>query len=154
MGKLKQNSNQAVSFSGEYIRNNPSILQTDLYCLGPNEYLYKYGLKFLVRKDFQLIEELNEFIGMAGRSGLLIKWLKHGNSLSHREIREDQKIKSESMYGVLLIVFSLFAFAKLIFIFELVIYKFVNRPNPSNFWLIAQVMISPDRHVFLQDLRY
>lgn len=149
MEKLKQNSNQAISLSGEYIRNNLRIMHPGFYCLERN--LYKYDLKFLLRKDFQMIKELNEFIGMASRSGLVTKWLNHGNMPSYREGRG---VTRTSLADTLLTYFLVVIFAKFILYSEMIIHKYVNQPNASKFWIFADLLISPDRRLFLNDLRY
>lgn len=41
-----------------------------------DEVIYEYVLKFLIRRDFAFMKELNKFIQIASASGLIKKWYK------------------------------------------------------------------------------
>ena len=139
----------AVAISREHVRY--SRLNLDTYCFKELEDIYHYELKFMVRKDFPYLNELNEFIRMAGATGLIEKW--HSDRRIRYRKSNDNEIQSVSNYnlrGVYIIYFNVVVFVFLIVYCERLIHKKARQPNPKRFWLIAEMIIDPDRHFWLE----
>ena len=98
----------AVAISREHVRN--SRLKLDTYCFKKLEDIYHYELKFLVRKDFPYLNELNEFIRMAGATGLIEKWHSDGRIRYRKNNNNEvQSISNYNVAGAWMIYFILFA---------------------------------------------
>lgn len=78
--ELKWNNKLAVAVSYEESHSKtkdvPFEFKKEFYCFAHKDIIYEYSLKMLVRKDFRLLKELNNFIKYANECGLIDKWLK------------------------------------------------------------------------------
>lgn len=152
--KLHQNSNLAVAVSRELARDGHFRLAPQLYCFQKSEIIYDYLLKFLVRKHFPYLHELNDFVRTASESGLIEKW--HTPNLN-RNIINVEPIECNGIamsdFIVLVVIYILLKIGSFFLLFlEKLVYKNVRKRNASGmwlkFWLYAEMAIDPDRHFF------
>ena len=147
--QLNRERRMAVAISRAHVRNSRLSLQT--FCFEMLEDIHDYELKFLVRKDFPYLNELNEFIRMASANGLIENW--HAK----RRIRyakgyndENYETNSDSYKGIWMIYSVVLGFMLLTLYCERLIHKKARQPNPKRFWLIAEMIIDPNRHFWLK----
>lgn len=139
----------AIAISREHVFKSRFKIHT--FCFEKSENIYDYGLKKFVRKDFQYLNELNGFIRMASASGLIEKWHSDKRVRYRRNYNDD--IKSVSNYnfaGSWMLYFILFAVLFLTVYCERLIHKKARQPNPMLFWLMAEMIIDPNRYFWLE----
>lgn len=151
MSQLNREKKLAVAISREHVRN--SRLKLETYCFQNTEDIHHYELNFLVGKSFLYMNELNEFIWMAGATGLIEKW-HTDKRIRYRKNNnnEIQSISNYSLTGVYIVLFNLVVFVFLMVYCERLIHKKVRQPNPKRFWLIAEMIIDPNRHFWLDTI--
>lgn len=146
----------AVAISSEFLRNDFLIGKQEIYCLEQNGFRLERGFIFFLRNDFEFINEFNKFIVNAGQGGLIKKWL---HSMDRRTYFSDEQIferrvTMEQLSILVLLWFLLILFTMFVFYAEKIIHKQIKRRNANGFWIFAEMMIDPDRHFFLNDLRF
>lgn len=148
--QLTRNRELAVAISREYVRH--SRLNNQIFCIEKSDVIYDYALKFLVRKNFQYLNELNIFIRMASTRGLVEKWHSEGRIRYQKKFNENiyNYINNDSYKGTWLVYFMLLGTIFFILYCERLIHKKTHEPNPRRFWLIAEMMIDPFRHFWLK----
>lgn len=154
LSKLNENSRLAVAISREHARNFQRNARYELYCFENSEIIYDYALKFIVRKDFPYLNELNAFIRSASGGGLIEKW-RLNNQIKTKYKRENQEEERvmmimEDLYGPILVVGFLVIFIFLIFLFEFLVYK--KKRTHSGIWLYLEWAIDSDRHFMLETI--
>lgn len=153
LSQLQINSKLAVAISREHSLNSHLISPSQIYCFEKSEIIYEYALKFLIRKEFAYIEELNEFIRQASAGGLIEKWHKD-SQFQHNYIHRPRtyfRLSMDNFYGTHLILLGLALAAIFIFLLELFVYKKVTKPNPSKFWMTVEFVIDPVRYFWLEN---
>lgn len=156
LSQLHGNAKLAVAISHEHAHNNRLISKSKFYCFKNSEIIYDYALKFLVRKDFPHLKQLNAFIGMTSASGFIKKW--------HIISRvEPQYTYSPKVYGILTIEnvgvtyiawFTIALSTFLVFFLEMFIHKMAIKPNSSRIWKLIEMFINSDRHFWLKNKCY
>lgn len=144
LSQLNQNEELAVAISREHVRNSHILPQP--YCFKQSEIIHDYSLTFLVRKDFPHLKDLNKFIAMASASGLIQKW-HSGKTIRYRN-KKDSHFTSYTT-TILFVLVSLGLPIIIIFL-ERLIYKKTHVTNPKRIWLMAEMVIDPDRHFWLE----
>lgn len=154
MEELYWNDKLAVAASYTKFRNDRSLF-TSYYCFDRFNSFYGYSLKFLMRKNMDLINALNRFIEQAIESGLINKWLK-GNQFEpfNEKPPEFQYIEADiSNYVIVILMCScILLFASLILYIEKFVDKKVRANNSARFWRYIEMGIDADRHFLLNDL--
>lgn len=148
INELLWNDKLAIAISRELSicsRNNA-------YCFDHPNIIYEYSLSMLTRKDFPLINELNQFIQGAVEGGLITRWLKRYRSREKEIPPEYTDINWEnfSIYVVFYLGLTFFAFVMLII--EKIVYRKVREPNSKPFWRYIEMAIDPYRYFFREDL--
>lgn len=120
MDELKWDDKLAVAASYARVRSDRSIF-TSYYCFDRLNSIHRHSLKFLMHKNFDMLNELNQFIEQAFESGLVVKWLK-GNRFEPfvEKPPEFQYIEANftACLVVLIICFCILLFASLILLIE------------------------------------
>lgn len=151
LNQLDQNSKLAIAISYEHSQNSLSISsQSSYHCFSKSEIIYEYALKFLVRKNFPHLRELNEFIQRASASGLIEKWRLKNQYRNNHPNDMFGYLTFEHFLGIVI----LGCFLWILFIIFLFIERFVytkNRTtNPLRFWVFIEMVIDPHRHFMLE----
>lgn len=139
----------AMAISREHVHNSQSNLQT--YCFKKSENIHDYAPKFLVRKDFPYLNELKKVIRMAGGSGFIVK--QHSNRRYRNANKYNDEIQGTNNYNFIgnqIIYFILFEALFLTVYCERSIHKKARQPNPRRFWLIAEVIIKPNKYFWVE----
>lgn len=154
MSQLERNANLAVAVSRKHAHNSHLISISEIYCFEKFETIHEYALKFLLRKDFQLLDELNQFIQMASAGGLIEKWRSVSKIRSQApNVRQfDGIIRLDTYYGIFIIFFTFYAHVIAFMVFEKVISKKAREPNPSCFLLFIEMVIDPYRHFWTESI--
>lgn len=159
--QLEWNDKLAVAVSYELslsflrIGGNRCDPKTKIYCFDAANSIYDYGLKILMRKDFPLINELNQFILYASESGLINKWLMGNRSLTEKKpLFEYVSFKAESLIVALMIFIGMILLALIVIIVETIVHKKIQGQNFIPFWHYVEIMIDPYRHFLLEDLSH
>lgn len=156
LSQVDGNPKLAVAISREHAHNNRLISNSKFYCFRNSEIIYDYALKFLVRKDFSYLAQLNSFIGMTSASGLIEKW--HINSRI-----KSQYTHSTKEYGILTIEnigvtylgwFAIALCTILVFFVEILVHKMAKKPNARRIWKLIEMFINSDRHFWLKNKCY
>lgn len=151
LDQLNWRDDMAVAVPYERIQSSKLLSGSHIFCFNKNDAIYRYDLKFLIRKDFPFFNELNEFIEVSSQAGLINKWLKM-NEKQPKYI--DKKNINGKATGSWFVVTGMMLVATLTFFAERLIYKKLERPNPSTVWIIGELAIDPERHFLLNDLNY
>lgn len=151
--KLKKNPKLAVAISREHANNIKSNDKLAFYCFGKSEYIHEYAIKFLVRKDFCYLNELNRFIAMASAGGLIDKFRKDIIQLNNTYTPKPKfnQITFGHLVGAFFIWIILIILICCFFLIEKITFYEVKKRNPSQFWLIFQMIIDSDRHFLRQN---
>lgn len=153
LSQLHRNSNIALAISREHAYKSKSESNFEFYCL-KEEFIYEYALKFLVRKDFCYIKELNKFIQMANSGGLIEKWHSNVQNRTRFVKYEETQFKQMKMINVigLYCVWWILQILTIISIFwERLVYRMVRSSKSSKFWIISEMAIDPRRYFFLEN---
>lgn len=128
---------------------------TGIYCLDQNDAIYEYSLRFLFCKNFAYTTQLNEFILMASRGGLIEKWLNHRpTKFNLNDIESMEKICLKHFILTFCVLSLLSLVACSTFIFEHITYKRARGQRNKLLWTWAEILIDPDRHFLLNNLSY
>lgn len=146
----------AVATSIEYFRCISLVINTNIYCVLENGFSSKHLVHFLLRKDFELMSELNRFISMANEGGLISKWMV---DLSSKHVTQHQdtirmEISMTHMISLLITCGPLIFIAILTLFVEFLVHKQNTKLNAGKFWSFANLMIDPERHFLNYDLRF
>lgn len=148
LSELEYNSQLAVAVSLEHAINTRRAY---VYCFKKTDVIYKYTLKFLIRKDFPYLNELNWFIRKASEGGLIEKWRIDNNIQSQYKYNaKSNHMTFQNVYGFGCILSGCCILTVLCLFIERFIYKRVRSLNPSRIWLIIEMYIDPDRHFWLE----
>lgn len=82
MIQLQYNPKMAVAISREYVSSNRYYNFS--YCFSKQEIIHSHTLKFMVRKNFFHLIQLNTFIQMTYTGGLIEKWKSINDAQIHR----------------------------------------------------------------------
>lgn len=153
LSQLDHKFRLAVAISREYSHNSRLTLACHYHCFEKSEIIYEYALKFLVRRNFPYFNELNRFIQMASSSGLIEKWRStNQNPFDYKEMFFGY-LTFDYFLGIV-ILGSILWILLIVFIFvERIVHTKNREPNPSQFWVIFEMVIDPDRH-FMLDNKY
>lgn len=156
LNELQWNDKLAVAISYERVQTD-RLLSASLYCLDDFNSIYGYSLKFLMRKNFLLMNELNQFIQQSSDAGLITKWLK-GNQLEYSVQKPPKFQFVQSHMDAVLILFTfclcLFSIAALILLIEFIVDKKVRTEKSARFWRYIEMSIDSRRYLWLNDLAY
>lgn len=151
LNKITCNSKLAIAISHAHSRHSRLIMMHQYYCFDNSEIIHEYAVKFLVRKEFPYLKELNHFIQMTSSSGLIEKW------------RSEKLNRSTYKNGILdyltfdhfvafIILGILLWVCLIIFLFiERLVYPKCRENNPSKFWIIIEIIIDSHRHFMLEN---
>lgn len=111
-------------------------------------------MQLLMRKDFPLANELNNFIRQTSESGLIEKWLKRYRSQEQENIYiEYSRFSTESYYMIYgIYVFTSFLSTSILAL-EIVIKKNLKKINSSRLWRYLEMYIDPYRYFFSGHVR-
>lgn len=156
MRQLKWNDRLAVATTIERVKSG---FESIAYCFDHFESFYEYSLSILMRKDFPLSNELNEFIRQVNSNGLLSMWLKQNQFDSpfvDSEIdeKEFEQVSAETLYYLLIFYFTFSFGLVLLLAAEKFIYKKVRCENSAKIWRVLEIAIDPRRYFLLRDLSY
>lgn len=106
-----------------------------------------------MKKDFPLVDELNNFIKYSDQGGLILKWLKD-YEWSQQKFEIDYHVDYESLsleyiWGGLIIYCCQCLLAFTTVIAEQMIHKNARKPNAAKLWIYAEMFIDADRHFLL-----
>lgn len=115
--------------------------------------IYEYSLRFLTRRGFPYLNELNRFIELANMGGLIEKWHSDStrslkDSSSHNQLSY-RPLNLINLRGILIICSILAMPPFIVLILEYFVHKNATAKNPSRRWLMLQLIIDADRHFFL-----
>lgn len=152
--KLEHSPILAVAVSRELSRNDHFFAASNVYCFEKYENIYSYMLKFLVRKDFSHLKELNKFIQMTAiEGGLSKKW--HSEKSFQDQYEEPEivyhAITLSTCAGMYFLWFLIKTICVLNLFAEQLIHKKARQRNSKRFWKIAEGIIGPDRLYMLKD---
>lgn len=152
LSQLHRNSKVALAISNEHAYKSYSESNYEFYCL-KEDFIYEYSLKFLVRKDFRYLNELNKFIQMTSSGGLIRKWHSNGRTRTHLKHRGKQfeQLKWINFIGLYCIWWILQIVIIISMFWERLVYKKVRSSNKSKFWIISEMAIDPDRYFWLEN---
>lgn len=154
LSQLNRNSKLAIAISREHAYNSHLISTSGLYCFNNFEIIYKYALKFLIRKNFAYQSKLNRFIQMGSAGGLIEKW--RSVSKIRSQYTNEKKlygiITLGNFYGFFLIFITILAHLILLHLFENIVNKQAQKPNSFRFWLLIEMGIDPYRHFWLENV--
>lgn len=155
MRQLKHKDGLAVATTIERVRSSRESMA---YCFDHLENFYEYPLSILMRTDFPLSNELNEFIQQASSNGFLSIWLKQNQFEWPIDIENDenefQSVTVDTIF-YLLAFFFVFSFALLLFVAgERFVYEKVRCENSSKIWRYIEIAIDPHRYFLMRDLSY
>lgn len=151
MGELNQNTKLAVAISHEHSQNSHLIIaHGGYYCFSKSEIIHDYALKFLLRKEFPYIKELNEFIQRTSASGLIEKWrLKNQYRFIH-SIDTFAYLTFGHFFGIMILGFFLWTFLIVFLFIERYVFTKNQIANPSRFGVLTEMVIDPHRHFMLE----
>lgn len=151
MIKLQYNPKMAVAISREYVSSNRYYNFS--YCFSRQEIIHSHTVKFMVRKNFFHLIQLNTFIQMTYTGGLIEKWKSINDAQIHRISSgiEYNHLTFDHFRGMCFIWVSLILTAFLVFLLEKYIHKKNRQPNSSRFWKIIEMTIDPYRYFMLED---
>lgn len=147
---LKWNDKLAIAISYTKVRNDRSLFSSS-FCFDNFNSIYGYSLKFLMRKDFALINELNEFILRATDSGLINKWLKGKRFETLKEKPQQFRNISIGISSIIVLLFictGMLVFALSIFIIERIVHKKIQVKN-TGFFKYVDMTIDSNRYFLL-----
>lgn len=148
LNQLVQNSQLAVAISREYARNSHLMSTSQIYCFKNSEIIYDYATSFLVRKDYLLLDKLNEFIRLSSASGLIEKWrlsITYPKRYKHEETEiAYMTLKNADAIFYLCYFHTIIHF--LTFFSEKIVHKKARESNPGKIWILFEMFIDPERH--------
>ena len=151
LGQLDKNAKLAVAISRERALSSRSELSSR-FCFEHPQTIYEYPMTFLVRRNFSHLNELNQFIQMASAGGLIKKW--HANSHIQTLTSKENTFGNLTLnhyYGCIIIWSIIVLINIFILLLERLVHKKVRLSNPSQFWIIIEMLIDPDRHFWLEN---
>lgn len=151
LDQLKLNDKLAVAASYELSRSKTK----HIYCFDNENIIYEYSLKMLVRKDFSLLRDLNNFLRGASEGGLIEKWLENYRSLGAKKDHiEFTGFKLESIYFLLCVCVAFLILAFLAIIVERTTFRNNEIPNAKPFWRYVEMIISPYRYFYQRNANW
>lgn len=140
-----------MAISREYAQYSRSEWSFQFYCFENSQSIYQYALKFLVRKHFPYLKELNEFIGRANAAGLIGKWRSNNNirNFFKENPRNVGTFDKHHYFGALIVYGMILSTVIMSFCIEKIIYKRARMQDSSRFWLYAEMFIEPKRYFLL-----
>lgn len=153
LGQLIENSKLAVAISLAHAHKSSLISPSEIYCFDESEIIHDYALKFLIRKDFHYLNELNTFIQMTSEGGLIEKWFSNSSIHTHLEHfkLDNRQIAMKHLQGAFLLGFLLTILSFCLLFLERFIYKKMKSHKPHQFWAFIEMLIDPDRHFLLEN---
>lgn len=151
--QLEWNNQLAVATSYESFQND-RYLSKIVYCFDKNNNILEYSLNILMRKDFELHDELNRFIQRMIECGLIQKWLKRGRNMEIEPSFQYINMAFKHFEFVLTLCTYMLISALCALLIETIVYKRVRAENASPFWHIIHMIINPNRYFLLEDLTY
>lgn len=149
--ELQNNLHSAVAVSHSYVLNTRQTGELNIQCLKNAETIYEYGLKILMKKDFQYVDDLNKLLRHADEAGLIKKWL----SIREAKFKSGPtKVDPLNLKFLEVFFYILGASAVLtttIFIWEMIIHEKAREFNRSKFWVWAEIFIDPERYFLLNN---
>lgn len=153
LNQLTWNNKLAVAVSHERIQDNLLLRKSHIYCFDKSQSIHGYFTRFLIGEHFPYLQQLNDFIEKASSSGLISHWIKM-NRMKTYFYEQKFIIPHIVILGVWVIFSSLSCFSIFVYFAERIIYKKNREANVKNFWIIAEMLIDPDRHFLLHDLSH
>lgn len=148
--QLKWDDKLAVATT---IEQMPPSFESMAYCFDYFENFYEYSLSILMRKDFPLSAELNEFIQQASDNGFIAIWLKQNQLQSPIQTEIDKKefqpVNMDTMYYLVIFYLVISVGLLLIVTAERFIYEKVRCENSAKIWRVLEMAIDPYRYLFL-----
>lgn len=153
LGQLIENSKLAVAISLAHAHKSSLISPSEIYCFDGSEIIHDYTLKFLIRKDFPYLYELNVFIQMSFEGGLIGKWYSNTSIHTPQEHfkPDNRQMTMKNLHGAFLLAFLLTILSFCLLFLEKYIHKKMKANKPHQFWAILEILIDPDRHFLLEN---
>lgn len=155
LSQLEQNTRMAVAISYEEVRRIRRNSDLQFLCLKRPEIIHSFPMKFLVRKNFTHITELNEFIKAASASGLIEKFRSTRIQSSEQAEKATYGLVTfQHIAGGLLIFLCMLMYQFFIFFTEIVVHNQARNSNKKyrRFWIFIEMIINPKRH-FLNETK-
>lgn len=157
--QLQWNDKLAVAASYEESRSKAKNLSINskksIYCFRGENIIYEHSLKILTRKNFPLLNNLNNFIRQASESGLIEKWLKHYQSIRDEKSEiEYITVQTETLLIELVIFCCMMSLASLAVILERKTFQKTRAPNATPFWRYLEMSIDPYRYFFMKRVEW
>ena len=156
--ELRWNDKLAIAISRELSlsRNQTQTSHFDsvdsAHCFDHPNIIYSHSLSILTRKNFPLINELNQFIERATETGLFDKWVKRYRSFRGEQLQIQYTIGLTNFIIVMTIYSGMVSLAFIIIVIERFVYGKVRSLNSNPFWRYIEMAIDPYRHFLLEDL--
>lgn len=141
----------AVAVSREYALS--TFLTKSVFCFDGSETICNHELKILMKKNFALADELNDFIKYSDQGGLIVKWLNDFQQSQPKYEFDNQvgykSLTLEYFWGCLIIYGCVWIPTFMVAIAEQIIYRKARDPHAAKFWIYAEMLIDADRHFLL-----
>lgn len=154
LDKLEQNQKLAVAVREHDL--NSHLQLSSQFGFVKAKTIYDYPLTFFVQRNFSHFKELNRFIQMASANGLIEKW-RVDSQIRQRYIGNENGYRNLTMKhvgGFSIIWCIILILDCFVLLLERCIHKKVRGPNPSQFWIIGEMIIDADRHFWLENKRF
>lgn len=153
LAQLIDDSKLAVAISIAHAYDSSPISPSQIYCFDGSETIHDYTLKFLVRKNFTYMNQLNAFIQMSSEGGLIKKWYSNSSGRTRDEHFKqlDKQINLKHFHGLLAVEILMKAFTICMFLFEKYVYMKMQMLQPHRLWVFVEMIIDPDRHFMLEN---
>lgn len=121
-----------------------------IYCFDFENIIYGHSMKMLTRKDFPLLNDLNDFMQRANECGLINKWLKSYRPFYDGKLENDEPTVTIESLMIEFVIYGCMMFVAFVTIFiEKETFKRARAPNPPPVWRYFDMLIDPYRYFFL-----
>lgn len=141
-----------LSYSRAVLNRDQFDPTSKMFCFNSPDNIHKYWLKILVRKEFPLLDELNQFIQYASEGGLIDEWIKKDRHSVEKAPKYEDAMDLEVFVVIWVVCGIMLLISSLVLIIEKITFKIVRRVNASVLWRLIEVCIDPNRYFLMNDL--
>lgn len=149
--QLKWNNKLAVALYREQFLSHGGNGNVKTYCFDYRNGIHEHAVSMLIRKNFSYTNQLNAFIRYARDSGLVTKWLSNYRSHEKEPPFFYRNFSLQAVSLLLAFIGSMLVGATCIMVLENIVNRKVQMHNSPPFWRYIEMLIDPNRYLFLND---
>ena len=153
--KRSENSDMAVGASKLQILNSQAYSPSKHYCFKDSEAILTYQVSLLLKKNSKREMQINGIIQRAFEAGLFVKWGKDYKTKPEEVllVPTGHMTLSNALTAVIFALGVGVPVSILVFVLEIITSAKVKQPSPTKFWLLADMLLKPERRYFKLDRR-